>query len=239
MSVSIPRLEDGIPLVPGMPEVSDLGDLWLVHALASLLDACGVPEAKRGKLIESGIDPFRPRRAKRAAPDEMTRLERLDSCRLAVVFAALALEARLNRILRSCNPVEWGTVAALTAPEKFGLSPQLLGRREYELEAEELFPLVVELFGVRDELVDGGDAPDSVLRLGPSWARAMVEASARLCSFVAALTGEGESGTAKLVHHATEALERRADALALIRSPSRPHREPSEDDDFPLDLAEW
>ncbi len=239
MSVNVPRLEDGIPLVPGMPDVVDLADLWLVHALARLLDACGVPEGSRRKLVESGADPFRTRKARQGAPDDLTRLERLDSCRLAVVFAALALEGRLNRVLRSGAPAEWRRIAPLTTPEKFSISTRLLDRPECELEADELFPLVVELFEVRDELAEAGSAPDSVLRLGPSRARAMVEASARLCCFVGALGGEDESGSARLAHRAAEALARRADALALIRSTSRSHPAPSDDLDFPPDLAEW
>ena len=239
MSVSIPRFEDGIPLAPGMPEVSDIGDVWLVHALASLLDACGVPEGRRAKLVASGTDSFRPRKARVVASDDATHLERLDSCRLAAAFAALAVEARLNRVLRAAKPDEWPTIAPLSAPEKFTLVSRLLDRPEHELAARELFPLAVELFEVRDELVGGSGARVSVLRLGPSRTRAIVEGAARLCSLVSVLADENESETARLAHRAAEALERRADALTLIKSASNPCPEPSGEVDFPPDIAEW
>jgi hypothetical protein len=97
------------------------------------------------------------------------------------------------------------------------------------------------VFDVRDELVDAGGSPGSALRFGPSLARAMVEAIARACSFLATLTSEDESDTARLAQGAAEALTRRADALALTRSASRSYRERSSngDADFPPDLPEW
>ena len=239
MSVSIPQFKDGIPLAPGMPEVSDLADVWLVHALASLLDACGVPEGRRAKLVASGTDSFRPHKANRVASDDASHLERLDSCRLAAAFAALAVEARMNRVLQGAKPGEWPTIAPLSAPEKFTVVSGLLDRPDYEIAARELFPLAVELFEVRDELVGGSRAPASVLRLGPSRARAIVEGAARLCSFVAALADENESETARLAHRAAEALERRADALALIKSANSPSPEPGGEVDFPPEIAEW
>ncbi|HUK43844.1 MAG TPA: hypothetical protein VLV28_00985 [Gaiellaceae bacterium] len=239
MSVTIPRFEDGIPLAPGMPEVSDIGDVWLVHALASLLDACGVPEGRRAKLVASGSDSFKPRKVKRVVSDDETHLERLDSCRLAAAFAALAVEARLNRVLQAAKPDDWSTVAPLPAPEKFSLVSRLLDGPEHELAARELFPLAVELFEVRNELVGGRGAPASVLRLGPSRARAIVEGAARLCSFVAELADENESETARLAHRAAEALERRADALAEVKSANSPCPEPSGEVDFPPEIAEW
>ena len=239
MPVSIPRFEDGIPLAPGMPEVSDIGDVWLVHALASLLDACGVAEGRRAKLVASGTDSFKPRKPKRVTSDDATHLERLDSCRLAAAFAALAVEARLNRVLRAAKPDEWPTIAPMSAPEKFTLVSRLLDKPEHELAARELLPLAVELFEVRDELVGGSSAPASVLRLGPSRTRAIVEGAASLCSLVALLADESESETARLAHRAAEALERRADALALVKSASSPCPEPSGEVDFPPDIAEW
>lgn len=239
MSVSIPRFEDGIALVPGMPDVSDFGDVWLVHALAALLDACGVPEGRRSKLVASGVDSFKPRKAKRVASEDATHLERLDSCRLAVAFAALAVEARVNRVLRTAKPYEWPTIAPLAAPEKFTLVSRLLDGPEHELEARELVALAIELFEVRDELVGGSGTSASVLRLGPSRTRAIVEGAAKLCSFVAMLAEEDESETARLAHRAAEALERRADALALSKSASSLSPEPSGEVAFPPDIAEW
>ena len=239
MSVSIPRFEHGIPLVPGMPEVRDVGDVWLAHALASLLNACGVPEGRRAKLVASGTDSFKPRKANRVASDDATHLERLDSCRLAAAFAALAVEARVNRVLRSAKPDEWPASAPLSAPAKLTLLSQVLDGPEHELAAKELFPLAIELFELRDELVGGGGAAAPVLRLGPSRARAIVEGAARICSFVAVLADEDESETARLAHRAAEALERRADALAAVKSATGPRPEPSEEVDFPPEIAEW
>jgi len=239
MSVSIPRFEHGIPLAPGMPEVCDVGDVWLAHALASLLNACGVPEGRRAKLVASGTDSFKPRKANRVTSDDATQLERLDSCRLAAAFAALAVEARVNRVLRSAKPDEWPTIAPLSAPEKLTLLSQVLDGPEHELAAKELFPLAIELFELRDELVGGGGVVAPVLRLGPSRARAIVEGAARICSFVAVLADEDESETARLAHRAAEALERRADALAAVKSATGPRPEPSDEVDFPPELAEW
>ena len=205
------RLEERVGSVAGAHDVADLADVWLLHALAALLDGWGVPEEKRRELT-----------AAPAAGGEAVRLEHLDSCRTALVFAALAVEARLNRVLRSRDGAEWRTVAHLMPAERFRLAPRLLDELESATKDAELVPLVVKLFEYRDELVDAGESPGSALtdaealvRFGPSHARAMVEASAKVCAFLATLTGE-ESGIAQLVQNAAEQLARQAHALEAV-----------------------
>lgn len=242
MSVRATRFEGRLGVMRGMPSAADLADLWLVHALTCLLDACDVPEPERLKLVEAGIDDFEPTiSARSTATEEVEQLARLDASSLAVVFATLALEARLNRVLRSCDAAEWQAVSHLTPAEKFRLAPRLLDELDSATKDAELCRLVVEVFDVRDELVDAGGSPRSEFHLGPSVARAMVEASARVCSFLATLTGGDESGTALRTQHAAEALAHRADALALARSPTASFRKRSSngDADFPPDLPEW
>jgi hypothetical protein len=241
VSVRATRFDDRLGVMKSMPS-ADLADCWLTRALTCLLDACGVPSGDRRTLIEHGVDEFEPESTRRfGTADEATRLERLDACSLALVFAALALETRLNRVLRRCGSAEWQAIAHLTPPEKFRLAPRLLDGLEGAAKCAELHPLVVELFDVRDELVDAGGSPRLPLHFGPSIARAMVEASARVCAFLATLTGEDESVTARLTLRAAEALAPRADALRLIRSPSPPDQERASNGDaeFPPDLVEW
>lgn len=242
MSVRATRFEGRLGVMRGMPAAADLADLWLVHALTCLLDACDVPEPERLKLIGAGIDDFESKITSRStATQEVERLARLDACSLALVFAALALEARINRALRACDPAEWRAVSHLTPAEKFRLAPRLLDELDSATEDAELCRLVVEVFDMRDDLVDAGGSPRSEFHIGPSVARAMVEASAKVCSFLATLTGGDESGTALRTQKAAEALTHRADALALARPPTRPDRKQSSngDADFPPDLPEW
>lgn len=214
MSVSVARLEDRLNVVPGLPGAADLADVWLVHALASLLDACDVPEAERRTLVASGLDSFRDDAP--AGPPGTPSSARLDACRRALVFAALAVEARLNLALRQCDASEWRAVERLAPPERFRLTPRLLDELGSEADAVELRDLVAELFYLRDELVDAGGAPGAALR-DPSGqftaarARAMVEASANVCCLLAPLTAEPEGGTAQLIRRAAAALTRRAE----------------------------
>jgi hypothetical protein len=70
----------------------------------------------------------------------------------------------------------------------------------------------------------------------------MVEASARICSFLATLNGEEEErGTARLAERAAASLARRADSLAVVKSSSfsRAELDPSSEIDFPPDMVEW
>ena len=88
--------------------------------------------------------------------------------------------------------------------------------------------------------MDAGESPGSALsesealvRFGPSHARAMVEASAKVCAFLAALIGE-ESDTAQRVQAAAETLAPRARALEA----ATPGWTFSEDElEFPPDLV--
>lgn len=238
----VERLEDRLGVAAGFPAPVDLADLWLLHALAHLLDACEVPAPDRRELVESGIDAgIVP--AESEATGEAAQLERLDASRLALVFGALAVEARLNRVLRRCDPSEWEAVAHLVPAEKFRLAPRLLAALASAPKHAALCDLAVELFAVRDELVDAAGLPDAALevtssRFGPRRARVMVEASAKICGFLATLTDEDDSGTAGLVQKAAFALARRTDVLSLVRPLTAPHWdwEGNGDVDFPPDL---
>lgn len=217
MSVDVTALKDRAGVVPGLPVAADLADVWLGHALACLLEAGGAADA-----------------------DEATR-ERLDACRRAVVFAALALEARLNRVLRCCDPYERHAFADLAPAEKFRLAPRLLDELEFAAEDAALCALVVEVFKARDELVDadgasGGPPADVAPPLSAGRARAIVEESGRICCFLATLTDDVPVATAQQVWRAAGALARRADGFPGGDAPSLPRWEWDGDDEFPPDL---
>lgn len=200
MSVRVPRSTD---------RAGDLADVWLDHALTCLFDACDLPEGEE-------------------VAARSTTAERLDACRCALVFAALALEARLNRALRHCDAAESRAVAHLSPAEKFRLAPRLLGEFHSAAKDATLCDLVVEIFNVRDDLVEAGASSAEALTEGasefsPSHARALVAASAKLCWFLAALVGEDEGGTARRVLEAADGLALRADLLSAGRAPSLPH----------------
>ena len=240
MAVRVARLEDRVGVVPGLPGAADLADAWLVHALACLLDACDVPEADRRTLVASGVDSFRP--DTEARPDAAASPARLDACRRALVFAALALEARLNRALRQSDASGWGAVARLAPAERFRLTPRLLDELGGEADGAELRGLVAELFYLRDELVDAGGSPGAALRdpaaqFTAARARAMVEASAEACCLLAPLTGEPETGTAQLVRRAAAALAHRAEHPPAESEPGSPRWDYDWGrDEFPPDL---
>ena len=237
------RFDDRIGAVPGMPRAADLADLWLAKALAFLLDACDVPASARRDLLDSGIDTLEPEIPPASSPAaEKAQLERLDASRLALVLAELAVEARLNRVLRHCDAVEWQAIAHLAPAEKLRLAPQLLDDRRSSAKGADLYPLVDELVDVREALVEaGGWSTGSAARFGPSLACAMVEASAKICCFLASLTDEAESDTARIAQRAAETLVKRADALSLFRFRDSAYYESSSraDIDFPPDLPEW
>ena len=197
----------------GLPEPADLGDLWLGHALFCVLDAFEVPVEERRALIEARGSPY-GLMARPLQGDAEARLERLDSCRLAVLFGGLALEARLDRLLRRSDATDWPTVAHLPPAERFRMSRRLLGGADSaRWDDPAVLELAVELFELRDELVDAVGQPGAALlemspEFSPTRAGAMVGASARLCTFLAALVGEADSGTAHLVEQTIPALTR-------------------------------
>lgn len=208
MSVSVGRLESPARLVPGLPPTGDLADVWLAHGLASLLALTDRPEA-----IDDGGD--------------------LDACRRAIVFAALALEARLNTVLHCCDPAERHALGHLAPAEKFRLAPRLLAELSAEAEDAALCELVVEVFGARDALVgaNGGDRP-----VDPALARAIVEESARICTFLASLVQGIPTATAVEVRTQVSALARRSQRLSV----GEPVRLPQWDwdwDEFPPNLV--
>lgn len=196
MAVSLARLECPAQVVPGLPPAGDLADIWLAHALASLLEVSGRPEA---------VDDSGDR----------------DACRRAIVFAALALETRLNAALQCCDPAERHALGQLAPAEKFRLAPRLLAELGAEAEDAALSALVVEVFGARDALVgaNGGDRP-----LDPALARAIVEESARICTFLASLVHGMPTATAAQVRSEVAALAARSERLA---------------GDAPVELPRW
>ena len=238
MAVRVSRGQ-GTDIAPGWPEPADLADLWLGHALSSLFDACEVPLTERPILVESGaVSP--ELRVKLQLDTPEARLARLDSCRLAVLFAALAVEARLDRLLRRCDATDWPAVAHLAPVERFRIARRLLDGVEPLPEEAGLDGFAVELFDLRNELVDAVGRPGAAMtemspEFSPSRASAMVSAGARLCDFLAMLAGGIESATARIVLQASGALSRRAAELTASGS-RRLEWDSGADVDFPPDL---
>ena len=197
MAAGVTPMQNRVGAVPAIAIATDLADVWLGHALASLLEACGVPEETRDALLVSGgvLEQTLPTPA---TTDEAEELERLDASRRAVVFAALALEARINRVLSRCDPEERLAFARLAPAQRFRLAPRLLDELEFAREDAALCDLVVEVFAARDELVDAHGALTRPTA-GPSVdrARAIVEESAKVCGFLATLTEDVRTGPAR------------------------------------------
>lgn len=171
-------LSSGQLLAPpeALPQPHDVADVWLVHALEHLLDAC------------SPVDVA----------------HRADASRRAVALAALAVEARVNRVLREHDPEHWGAEAALSPLEKFQRLPRLLGESHLERHNELAEP-IVELFDARDGLVDAVPVPPPFT---PASACAMVTAAASVCSY---LDDVAELGC-EVERHATAVASRAAAA---------------------------
>ena len=240
MSVSIPRFEDGIPLAPGMPEVSDIGDVWLVHALASLLDACGVAEGRRAKLVASGTDSFKPRKPKR-------------------VDVRRCNASGTSRFLPACRRVRRPRGRGPPEPRPPGRETRRMAHDRADVGTREVHPRIAAARQTRARARSKGALPTRGRAVrGPRRARRRQRRAALRCSGSARaghgrssraprgsarssrlLADESESETARLAHRAAEALERRADALALVKSASSPCPEPSGEVDFPPDIAEW
>lgn|SRR5581483_8767008 len=187
MSVSVARPENPARIVPGLPDAGDLADVWLAQALASLL----------------------------ALSDGAT--EEHDTARCAIVFSALALEARLNSVLRCCDPEERHALGHLAPVEKFRLAPRLLAELNAAAEDAALCELVAEVFGARDALVDANGTPDR--SLDAAFVRAIVEESARICLFLASLVPGAPTGTAVQVRAQAAALADRLSAHEPVGLP--------------------
>ena len=227
MSVRETRLDHLAGVVPGLPGAADLADVWLVHALDSLFDACDVPHDERARLVESGVDHVYTEAGEEAV--EADALARVDACRRALAFSALGAEAGLNRVLRRCEP-EWHSLARLTPAERYHRAPRLRDRLD-PVEEAEFDDLVVEVFGARDELVaESGPStaasPQALAQFTPARARAIVEASAEICCRLAALAAEDLPVTAHLVRETAMALTRRVELLS-------PHHDAVTNGDFP------
>ena len=242
MPAQTESVDDHVGAVPGFPGPTDLADVWLVHALAHLLNAYNVPDADRRALVTSPAAA-----ATIAIPalhgvnEQTARLQRLDAARLALVSAALAVEARMNRVLRRGDPAEWEAIAHLVPAKKFRVAPRLLDAHESASKHEALCDLVEEIFRVRDELVDAAGQPGAALnvmssRFSPSHARAMVEASAKICRFLATLGEEGDNATAELVRDVANGLQRRLDFRSEVTVPSPDWEWSTGDLDFPPDI---
>jgi hypothetical protein len=208
MSVSFAQLENPAHVVPGLPFAGDLADVWLGHALRSLV------------ALSDGVH-------------EPSGEDELDLCRCSIVFAALALEARLNSVLRCCDPEERHALGHLAPAEKFRLAPRLLAELGAEAEDAALCELVVEVFGARDALVgaNGGVRP-----VDPPFARAIVEETARICTFLASLVEGVPTATAVQVCAEVAALARRSERLRA-GAPVRLPRWDWDWDEFPPNIV--
>jgi hypothetical protein len=210
------RVNDQVAVAAAVPFVGDLGDLWLAHALACLFHACQVSDADRIRLLEPRAEGEPPPALEPAAAEEIAPLERLDACRRAIVFAALAIESRLNRVLRGCGAVEQRVLAHVSPAEQFLLAPRLLGQPDSAAHAA-LGDAVADVFATRGELADAADGPlaDARSRFSPTRACAVVEHGAAACRFLVTLTRDSDSGTAGVVVDAAAALAHRATELTV------------------------
>lgn len=232
-----------------LPVPVDLADEWLADGLGFLLDACELPKATLRHLLEpTGHPALALGRAPALTDSPAARRRRLDAARLAVLIGALAVEARLNRVLKLRDPGDWSTLAHLVPYEKFALAPKLLRGVESVPDQSGLSRLAAELFELRADLVEAGvqasaaleaaDEPDP--RFLPNHARVMVEASAKLCAFLATLAGrDPEVETARLVQRAAAALSARAEACSVMSGPIAARREWAWgfEADFPPDVG--
>lgn len=249
MSPNAVSLEDRAGVTLELPVPVDLADEWLADALGFLLDACELPKAALRELVEPTVHPSALLdQAPIPSDSPPARRRRLDSARLAVVLGALAVEARLNRVLKLRDPGDWSTLAHITPLEKLGLAPKLLRGVDSVPEQSGLSLLAAELFELRSELVEAGLGPSAALeaadepdqRFLPSHGRAMVEASATICAFLTTLAGrDAEGETERLVRCAAAALAQRADACSIMRGPIAARREWGWacEPDFPPDVV--
>ena len=247
MSRNVVPVEELAGSTPEFPVPVDLADEWLADALAFLLDACELPRTALRELLEPNAHPAVPfGQAPTPLGDPAARRKRLDAARLAVVIGALAVEARLDRVLKLRDHGDWSTLAHLAPLEKFGLAPRLLRGVHSVPEQSGLSRFAAELFELRAELVEAGvgasaalevaDEPDP--RFLPSHARAMVEASAKICAFLATLSDRDETQTAHLVQRAAGALAQRAETCSIMRGPIAARRDWGWNDiDFPPDVV--
>jgi hypothetical protein len=227
-------VEDRVGAALAFPVPVDLADEWLADALGFLLEACELPKAALRELSTSPEPAGLFDRAPTPSDDPVARRRRLDAARLAIVLGALAAEARLNRLLKLRDLADWSTFAHLALLEKFGLAPRLLGGVDLVPQHSGLSRLAAELFELRAELVEAGTGPSAALEVAdepdprflPAHARAMVEASAKICAFLATVAGrDAEGQTAKMVQRAARAVVGRAEACSIMRGSIAAHRE--------------
>jgi hypothetical protein len=242
MSARVQGAGSRLDVVSGMPDPVDLADLWLMHALSSLLDACDVPRADRQRLVESR-ESGTALRIWPVSGKETGRLQRFDASRLAVLFSALAVEARLDRLLRHCDAADWPAVKHLAPEEKLRLAPRLLGRED-RVDDSPLWGVALALFHLRGELVDADGKPGAALaELSPDFsvsrAREMVAGGAKICSYLAGLADEHGRGASSIVEETADALQRRAVALSTRELPASPDWRSGRDNDadFPPNIV--
>ena len=147
---------------------------------------------------------------------DATEGEQRDAYGRSVVAAALAVEARVNRVLARCDDAERQALARLAPAERFRLAPRLLDDAEAAIEGAALADLVDDVFAVREGLVAGPSAVDREQEvLDPVRARSLLAGSAAACGFLARLAGE-EPATARLVGDVVELGSRPAGTEAII-----------------------
>jgi hypothetical protein len=212
---------------PGLAAV-DLADTWLVHAATELIAACRLPETSLTALAADDLRPSDVLAYPLTAP--------APACAgLAVLLAAAAVEARLNRTLRLSDPDDWHSVAHLVPEEKLDLTPRLIGKPlSLPAQHHELTRLAEELFAARAALVESEEptAP-TVAR-----ARELVTAAARICGYLSTLGQRpADATTASLVEHVAEKLSSRAWNLSASPSGPKPAWSWARDVDFPPDLV--
>lgn len=196
--------------------------------MSSMLDARLGPAAARADLADIWLDKALGHLVE-AYREEAPRPERVEASRLAVVFSALAVEARLNHVLRDHDRAEWPAIATLAPAEKFRLAPRLLGEPESMWANRPLLDHAVRLFELRDDLVFGGTRNETVSRFNPGTARAMVEAGAEICCFLAVLAGDTAGQAAgRSVRESAKALHAETPPAVLGLEP---------DDEFPPDVV--
>jgi hypothetical protein len=214
-----------------VPAPVDLADRWLLRAAAHLAGACGIGESALPARADPAVRPLDVLVEPKTRPSA-------DDAELAVLLAAAAVEARLNRTLRMRDPDDWQSIAHLSCPEKLALAPKLLREQEDEAVAAEHHELVEEaslLFVVRAGLLDDTEVtpPDAVR------ARTLVQTAARICACVSKLSvDDGDAAVAHFVERVTDLLAPRARALAGEPHEPRPDAWSwSRDVDFPPDLV--
>ncbi len=201
--------------------MSDLADVWLVKAAVHLMAACDVPDSVAADLVagtRSRLDrpPLEP-------PSVRAFVRRLDESRTAVVFAAMAAEAYLDRYIAVCGPGYRHMLERLPASDRFALAAELFSGPGSLRPAGSLQTGIAELLSLRDELarakpLEAGPADtfrEMFERVNPRVARRMVEVSAQACEAVSERCRPLTLTASTSALEVTKLLAERADAASV------------------------